>query len=322
MRKYQSHKIVEGAKAVDLESWENKQGYTITDEFGGVHRVDNTFFGRGPMANGDYLVKYEDGYLSWSPKAVFEAGNKPLDEVDQPVGISTRIAMQHIFKDAQEQYDLSGTGGLWGCAWKSLMIAADRLDAMMSRCEVEANVEIISEEGDAAITIPSSREIWIPTNEAGEMPVRAPGACITLIMDEALHFDDEELCILWCDKNTEYLPASWCIDARPDDAEPSYPEDYERGREFPCDYDLGKEERRKIMSLAIADAKDELSSGDVFEIRTKMPPVKGTLSGRAVAKNWGIYWISSHTMKCKSSFITDGDGDERDGYMLISRIVL
>ncbi len=32
------------------------------------------FFARGEPALGDYFVEYEDGYVSWSPKAAFEAG--------------------------------------------------------------------------------------------------------------------------------------------------------------------------------------------------------------------------------------------------------
>lgn len=34
----------------------------------------DAFFARGEPAIGDYLVKYEDGYLSWSPAKAFEDG--------------------------------------------------------------------------------------------------------------------------------------------------------------------------------------------------------------------------------------------------------
>ena len=36
----------------------------------------------GAEAESGYAVKYEDGYTSWSPKAVFEAAYKPLTALD------------------------------------------------------------------------------------------------------------------------------------------------------------------------------------------------------------------------------------------------
>jgi len=36
--------------------------------------VETAPFARGRPSDGDYLVRYEDGYLSWSPKKAFENG--------------------------------------------------------------------------------------------------------------------------------------------------------------------------------------------------------------------------------------------------------
>ena len=36
----------------------------------------------GAEAESGYAVKYEDGYASWSPRAVFEAAYKPLTALD------------------------------------------------------------------------------------------------------------------------------------------------------------------------------------------------------------------------------------------------
>jgi hypothetical protein len=73
MKKYQSHKIVEADKIVTWnESLVGAGGSVITE--GGTFEVPDGFFARGMPAPGDYLVRYGDGYLSWSPKQVFEDG--------------------------------------------------------------------------------------------------------------------------------------------------------------------------------------------------------------------------------------------------------
>jgi hypothetical protein len=83
MKKYQSHKIVEAAVIV---GWDN--GGSSKNSFGvwidPGHKwveVPKDFFARGiPKKDEDYLVRYEEGYLSWSPKAVFEAGYSEIKD--------------------------------------------------------------------------------------------------------------------------------------------------------------------------------------------------------------------------------------------------
>ena len=87
MKKYQSHKVVEAAQISAASFKEDGSGRVVI--VGGGETNDRTFdvpagFKRPNTTpamspdGGDYLVRYEDGYLSWSPKAVFEAGYTAL----------------------------------------------------------------------------------------------------------------------------------------------------------------------------------------------------------------------------------------------------
>lgn len=70
MQKYKCHKIVEAGliTAFDGEDvvLEGGEHVHLTAEV--YARIDKMIDGEG------YLVRYEDGYLSWSPKPVFDAG--------------------------------------------------------------------------------------------------------------------------------------------------------------------------------------------------------------------------------------------------------
>ena len=74
MKRYRSHKIVEAAQ---IDGWFAPGSATPS---GGVIVAGEDilappgFFARGNPHPGDYLVRYEDGYLSWSPKKAFEEG--------------------------------------------------------------------------------------------------------------------------------------------------------------------------------------------------------------------------------------------------------
>lgn len=86
MQRYKCHKVVEAAQISAAIFKEDGSGRVVV--VGDGPTDDRTFdvpagFKRpnaGPKMNpngGDYLVKYEDGYLSWSPRAVFEDGYSP-----------------------------------------------------------------------------------------------------------------------------------------------------------------------------------------------------------------------------------------------------
>lgn len=83
MKKYQSHKIVEAAliAAADFRADGSGRVVIVGDGDTASRTFDVPPGFKRPNTNpkmsvdgGDYLVRYEDGYLSWSPKAIFEAG--------------------------------------------------------------------------------------------------------------------------------------------------------------------------------------------------------------------------------------------------------
>lgn len=77
MRRWQSHKIVEAGIITGLE-WPTASGTPPTHaqvDGGALVDLPPDIFSRGgPLIGSDYLVRYADGYLSWSPKKAFEDG--------------------------------------------------------------------------------------------------------------------------------------------------------------------------------------------------------------------------------------------------------
>jgi hypothetical protein len=76
MRKWQSHKIVEADPITDIINTMSVKA-VVTMGLGlqaERHNVPDNFFARGTPQINDYLVCYDDGYLSWSPKKAFEEG--------------------------------------------------------------------------------------------------------------------------------------------------------------------------------------------------------------------------------------------------------
>lgn len=91
---YQSHKIVRAAPILEIEALpgtsdnplaerEAPRQYSVFVKVLAFDRseitVDAKVFARGLAQPGDYLVVYDDGYLSWSPKAAFEGGYTRAD---------------------------------------------------------------------------------------------------------------------------------------------------------------------------------------------------------------------------------------------------
>jgi hypothetical protein len=75
VKRYQSHKIVEAGQVADLE--DVPTGFIVHLADGEKVPCSRGVFWRGFPVKGDYLVRYEDGYISWSPRHVFEAGYSP-----------------------------------------------------------------------------------------------------------------------------------------------------------------------------------------------------------------------------------------------------
>lgn len=84
MKKYKSHKIVEAGKMTAMDA---KSEQVLVDG-GDWVQLDRRAFSRIAQAAHEsvsalspgYLVRYEDGYLSWSPAEAFESGYTELRE--------------------------------------------------------------------------------------------------------------------------------------------------------------------------------------------------------------------------------------------------
>ncbi len=86
--RYRSHKIVEAAPIYTDGGQAIGEPHVVVDLPDGkpvaVH-VPASFFARGKPERGDYLVRYEDGYLSWSPKKAFEEGYTLISDDPPPL---------------------------------------------------------------------------------------------------------------------------------------------------------------------------------------------------------------------------------------------
>lgn len=87
MKKYQSHKVVEAARIADLIGYiALEDAYAVRLEDGEDFHVPNhlweTRFPTDPTKG--YLVKYRDGFVSWSPAAEFEAGYEAFGGAPKP----------------------------------------------------------------------------------------------------------------------------------------------------------------------------------------------------------------------------------------------
>lgn len=109
MQRYKSHKIVEAGKiqrihTVLVPAGKGTQAHVIDFvEVGGQqYDVPEGFAAREKHPQiGDYLVRYEDGYLSWSPAAAFEAGynlleegKHSIDQIEDAINRSKHVELQ------------------------------------------------------------------------------------------------------------------------------------------------------------------------------------------------------------------------------------
>ena len=97
MKKYVGTKIIE-AKEMKLGDYNNYRGWKIPEN-------------ENPKKEG-YLVKYPDGYESWSPKEIFEDAYRKYDESKLP---ATSVLMQsndykERFKAEYKQLDIRYKG--------------------------------------------------------------------------------------------------------------------------------------------------------------------------------------------------------------------
>ena len=91
MNKYIGTKLVEAEKATLAEAQALKTGACDTIE------EARRRFGGSDDGNLGYVVKYPDGYISWSPKDVFEQSYKQVQE--DPKLISGVLIGEHMVND-------------------------------------------------------------------------------------------------------------------------------------------------------------------------------------------------------------------------------
>ncbi len=75
--KWKSHKTVNAAKIVNVTTERSPEGKRTLDLTGGqvfAARNNHAIWSRYVPKEGDYLVVYEDGYISVSPAKAFEEG--------------------------------------------------------------------------------------------------------------------------------------------------------------------------------------------------------------------------------------------------------
>lgn len=83
MRKFRCHKVVEAAEIVNYKTGTGPHVIvTVKDPGGAMEDIEAKadIFARGFPTAGDFLVRYDDGYLSCSPRKAFLDGYSPIDD--------------------------------------------------------------------------------------------------------------------------------------------------------------------------------------------------------------------------------------------------
>lgn len=85
LQKYKSHKIVQAGRITRVHTiYKGVAMMEVVDfvEVGGrQYDVPENFSARGaPIVGESYLVRYDDGYVSWSPAKAFEAGYTLIEQ--------------------------------------------------------------------------------------------------------------------------------------------------------------------------------------------------------------------------------------------------
>ena len=73
LKRYQSHKVVEAAKIINIKADTRTAGWYLHSDCGNIY-VSQAYINKHNPQPGGYYVHYEDGYESFSPAAAFESG--------------------------------------------------------------------------------------------------------------------------------------------------------------------------------------------------------------------------------------------------------
>lgn len=110
LKKFQSHKVVEAAKIIDIRSPSDPTSngvLKLEGHFGITVRA--SYFERHEPKVGGYYVKYPDGYESYSPAEPFESGYTPFDEsrIDAPGDTRDQRIAELEAKDAAQAHKIA-----------------------------------------------------------------------------------------------------------------------------------------------------------------------------------------------------------------------
>ena len=83
MNRYRCHKKVEAMKIQEIRLHTDRISATLFSEDDDHFSVDFAFLQKHTPQVGGYIVKYEDGYVSYSPAKAFEEGYTLIRERDQ-----------------------------------------------------------------------------------------------------------------------------------------------------------------------------------------------------------------------------------------------
>ena len=81
--RYRSHKIVRAAEIIAIEPTTAMDRWKVATPYG-VVVCEAKLFARGIAQPGDFLVVYDDGYLSWSPRDPLLGGYTAVDQANVP----------------------------------------------------------------------------------------------------------------------------------------------------------------------------------------------------------------------------------------------
>jgi len=112
VKTYRCHKVVQAEKVVGVEM--HAGGFMarlVLDDGAIVNAPDNVFRANTQNPVGGYFVRYEDGYVSWSPALAFEEGYAELKP--EPTHGNFGMALEWIKAGKRVARDGWNGKGLW-----------------------------------------------------------------------------------------------------------------------------------------------------------------------------------------------------------------
>ncbi|SLM63505.1 MULTISPECIES: RyR domain-containing protein [Dickeya] len=105
--RYRCHKVVQAAKIIDVNPLDNgKSSLTLDGDI--LLFAERGYIEKHNPQPGGYFVLYEDGYQSYSPAAVFEAGYNRLPELGGDVGDNQQeIENRNIERAARAAHEVN-----------------------------------------------------------------------------------------------------------------------------------------------------------------------------------------------------------------------